>query len=166
MNPLEWPIFAHTRRNHALEHATINLLSRQHASLRLVGRSDWSGFTLYGTVSTEDVQAAVSGALQRLHEGEHELALHTACGTNYATGVVLASLASYAALQGKRRSALQKMVQLLLGLVAALTLAQPVGLWLQEHATTSPDLANLRVTAIRRLERGKLVVHRIETAQG
>jgi hypothetical protein len=165
VNPLEqWP-FSAVRRNHALEHATITMLSRRNPSLRLVGRSDWGGFTLYGPVSSDDVRAAVDTALQRLQGGEAGLAVHPRCGTNFATGFVLAGLASYAALSSKRRSILQRVVQLVLGLTAASILARPLGETLQEHVTTSLDVARLRVADIRRLQRGDVVIHRIETTQ-
>jgi hypothetical protein len=165
LNPLEqWP-FAAVRRNHALEHATITILSQRRPELRLVGRSDWGGFTLYGPVSQDDVRAAVDSALQRLQDGEADLAVHPRCGTNLATGFVLAGVASYAALSGKRRSMLQRLAQLALGLTAASVLARPLGETFQERVTTSLDVDQLRVTEIRRLQRGDVVVHRIETAQ-
>jgi len=165
VNPLElWP-FAAIRRNHALEHATITVLSQRCTDLSLVGRSDWTGFTLFGPVDTDEVRTAVSIALQRLRAGEGQLAIHRQCGTNVSTGVVLAGLASYAALRSKRRSRLVKALRLLLGLGAALALAQPLGIKVQERITTSLDVAGLRVADIRRLERGKLVMHRIETMQ-
>jgi hypothetical protein len=162
---LELPLFAATRRNHALEHATIHILSERHPDLRLVGRSDWTGFTLYGPVDTNELAEVLASALQRLQGGESQLAVHPRCGTNVATGMVLAGLASTAALSGRRRSRLEKTLQLALGLGAALALAQPLGAKLQEHITTSSDVANLRVAKILRLERGVVVVHRIETAQ-
>jgi len=165
VNPLEMPLVAAIRRNHALEHATINVLSERCTDLRLIGRSDWAGFTLYGPINTDEVKAAVSIALQRLRVGEGQLAVHPRCGTNVATGAVLTGLASYAAMRNKRRSRLERALQLVLGLGAALALAQPLGAKLQERITTSLDVAGLRVAAIRRLERGKVVIHRIETTQ-
>jgi hypothetical protein len=161
----ELPFFAATRRNHALEHATIHILSERHPDLRLVGRSDWTGFTLYGPVDTDKLAEALASALQRLQGGETQLAVHPRCGTNLATGMVLAGLASTAALSGHRRSRLEKTLQLGLGLGAALALAQPLGAKVQERITTSSDVANLRVVKILRLERGAVVVHRVETAQ-
>jgi hypothetical protein len=163
VNPLELPLVADIRRNHALEHATINVLSERCTDLNLVGRSDWAGFTLYGPVSTDEVAVAASIALERLRAGEGQLAVHPQCGTNVSTGIVLAGLASYAALRGKRRSRLEKALQLVFGLGAALTLAQPLGVKVQEHITTSTDVTALRVVDIRRLQRGKIIVHRIET---
>jgi hypothetical protein len=164
LNPLElWP-FAAIRRNHALEHATIHVLSERHPGLRVVGRSDWAGFTLFGPVDTADVTSAIAAALLRLRAGECHLAVHPNCGTNVSTGVVLAGLASFGALHGKRRSRLQKALQLVAGLGAAFILAQPLGVRVQEHLTTSADVAGLRVTSVRRQERGSLVMHRIRTA--
>ena len=165
MKLLEMPPFAATRRNHALEHATIHILSERHPELRLVGRSDWTGFTLYGPVATDQLAEALASALQRLQGGETQLAVHPRCGTNVATGMVLASLASTAALSGHRRSRLEKALQLAVGVGAALALAQPLGAKLQERVTTSADVAKLHVTKILRLERGTVVVHRVETAQ-
>jgi hypothetical protein len=52
-----------------------------------------------------------------------------------------------------------------LGLGAAVALAEPLGIKVQERITTSLDVAGLRVADIRRVERGKLVMHRIETMQ-
>lgn len=165
MNLLELPFFAATRRNHALEHATIHVLSQRHPNLRLVGRSDWTGFTLYGPVDTNELSEALADALQRLQAGETQLAVHPRCGTNLATGMVLAGLASTAALSGHRRSRLDRALQLALGLGAALSLAQPLGAKMQERVTTSADVVNLRVAKILRLQRGAVVVHRIETVQ-
>lgn len=164
MSLLELPLLAAIRRNHALEHATVNILSGKYLDLSLVGRSDWAGFTLYGPVSTDDAVSAVAEGLRRLRSGERELAVHERCGTNLATGVILAGLASRAALGGKRRTALEKAMRLGLGLGAVLVLAQPLGLAIQRRWTTSPDLAGLRVTSIERRERGGLVIHRIGTA--
>ncbi len=165
MNILElWP-FSAIRRNHTLEHATIHVLMEMHPGVGVTGRSDWAGFSLYGPLKTSDVAAAVSAAANRLRAGECRLAVHPNCGTNFTTGLVLAGLTSYAALSGKRKSRPVKAVQLILGLVAAFVLAQPVGVRVQERFTTSPEINRLRVVDIRRRQRGALTVHRVRTAQ-
>jgi hypothetical protein len=165
MNLLELPLIAAIRRNHALEHATVNLLSQKRPRLRLLGRSDWGGFTLYGPADTEDVRVAVSEALSRLRAGEHRLAIHSRCGTNLATGVVLAGLATHAALRGRRRSGVEKAAELALGLGAAFLLTSPLGVAIQEQWTTSADVTSLRVVGVWCREDQKVVVHRIETAR-
>ncbi|MGQ9492274.1 MAG: DUF6391 domain-containing protein [Anaerolineae bacterium] len=165
MNPLELPPMDAIRRNHALEHATINVLTEKYPALRLVGRSDWEGFTLYGTVDTDTVKQAITNAWQRLVAGEKQLAIHPRCGTNVATGVVLTSLVSYITLGNRKRSPLGKLLQMLIGLAAVLTLVQPLGVKLQELVTTSPDVSKLRVVDIRCQKQGNLVVHRIKIVQ-
>jgi hypothetical protein len=142
------------------------VLSERHPGLRVAGRSDWAGFALFGPIPTDQVEAAVDAALQRLRAGECHLAVHPYCGTNLSTGLTLAGLASFAALRGRRRSWWKKALHLVLGLGAVLVLAQPLGTMLQEQWTTTADLGSLRVTRIRRQERGAMVMHRIQTAQG
>ena len=163
MNVLElWP-FAAIRHNHALEHATIHVLSERGLHVPVSGRSDWSGFTLYGTLGTNDVTSAVSEAMARLRAGERHLAIHPNCGTNLATGVVLVGITSYATLRGQSRSRLEKALQWIVTLAAGALLARPLGVRVQQKVTTASDVGGLRVVRIRRSERGSLVVHRIET---
>ncbi|MFQ5813711.1 MAG: DUF6391 domain-containing protein, partial [Anaerolineae bacterium] len=95
MNILETPIIARIRRNHALEHATIHVLTEYKPRRDLVGRTTAWGFYLFGEVETEEVAVAVSEALARLRRGEHSLAVHPRCGTNLATAGVLAGLSSF-----------------------------------------------------------------------
>lgn len=162
MKVLELPLVAAIRQNHALEHATIHVLSEGHPNLRLVGRSDWKGFALYGPVSTQEVDAAVSLALRRLQEGESQLAVHAQCGTNVAAGVLLAAVAVGGALLGQR-SRFRRALGMASGLVAAAVLALPVGMWLQEEVTTSADVTGLQVARLSRHELGGWVAHRVET---
>jgi hypothetical protein len=58
-------ILQRLRQNHTLEHATIHLLARRARGVRLLGRSDWNGFTIYGNVETDDVVDAVTEGLTR-----------------------------------------------------------------------------------------------------
>lgn len=162
---MDLSLLTRTRRNHALEHATIHMLSQCLPNLNIVGRSDWSGFTLYGTVETEAVIQATGEALARLRAGETQLALHPRCGTNMATAVVLSSVGSAAVLNNKRRSLLGKAVGLALTFGAVLVLAQPLGLKVQEKWTTATDIDDLQITGIERKLQGGLIVHRVLTAQ-
>lgn len=166
MNPLETPLVAAVRRNHALEHATLNILSEKHPHLRLVGRSDWSGFTVYGAVEIKELADTALAALHRLRAGEVQLAIHPRCGTNLAAGATLASLVTLAALSGRRKPRWMRTLELVLGLGAALALAEPLGVKLQELVTTSADVASLHITGVQRQEVGGLVMHRIITQQG
>jgi hypothetical protein len=162
---LDVPFIKRTRRNHALEHATIHVLSGRQRGLAIAGRSTASGFYLYGQVATEDVARAVNEALGRLRAGESQLAIHPNCGTNLVTSVMMSGLAAFTVMGVNRRdrSALERLPTLLLTTAAALIAAQPIGAAAQEHITTLADLGNLRVTGIRPVSRGRMTIHRVDT---
>src|SRR2546430_15379128 len=77
------------RQNHALEHATITILSGMIPDLRVSARSSSNGFIIFGDVDLGLLRRAVDEALRRLQAGEAELAIHPNCGTNLAVGVSL-----------------------------------------------------------------------------
>jgi len=166
MNILETPLIARIRRNHALEHATIHILTQRNPGRHLVGRTTAHGFYLYGEVETEEVATAVSEALARLRRGEHHLAVHPRCGTNLATTGVLAGLFSFVAMSGRSRSRWAKLPQILLAATMAVIAAQPLGMALQKHVTTLPQVEGVTIEEITRQQRGQVVVHRIDLGQG
>ncbi len=152
MNILDYPLILSTRRNHALEHATIHILSAQKPGRPLAGRSTPYGFYLYGDASDEEVQAAAQDALQRLKHGERRLAIHPGCGTNYLTSGAAASLGALTVLSiGDRKARWSRLPDVLVAATLALIVAQPLGPKLQEHVTTCADMGDLEVAAVRRL---------------
>ena len=88
-------ILQQTRQHHAIEHATIHLLSARFPRRVMAGMSDPWGFTLYGQLSTEAIEEAVEEAILRLQDGEEELAFHPNCGTNLTTTIFLATAAAF-----------------------------------------------------------------------
>ena len=152
MNILDYPLVLSTRRNHALEHATIHVLSAQKPGRPLAGRSTPFGFYLYGDVGDEELQAAAHDALSRLERGEKRLAIHPGCGTNYLTSGAAASLGALTVLSiGDRKARWSRLPDVLVVATLALILAQPVGPKLQEHITTCADIGDLEIAAVRRL---------------
>jgi hypothetical protein len=92
------------RQVHALEHATIWLLSgdlpdetvspsNQHWGRNgsLGGMSTEQGFYVYGTVTSMQLRQAAHSALLRLVNGNWDLAVHPRCGTNLSVGMMLAA---------------------------------------------------------------------------
>jgi hypothetical protein len=162
MKILETPLIAAIRQNHALEHATIHVLTQRNPHLHLVGRTTPRGFLLYGEVETELVANAASEALVRLQRGERGLAVHPRCGTNVATAGVLAGFSAFAVTSVRSRSRLARLPQILLATTAAIIVAQPLGLALQEYLTTSPQVERVRIEQITRQVMGKITVHRVD----
>ncbi len=154
------------RRNHALEHATIHVLSERHRGLRLVGRSSLWGFYIYGDVSTESLLAAAQEGLRRLKAGQWRMAIHPQCGSNLVVGGTLAGLGASIALIGRPKGWLDRIARLPLACAAAtlgLILAQPLGAIFQARVTTQPDVGNLRIVGLTRKEQAGVVVHHIRT---
>lgn len=143
----------------------MHLLSQRYPSLRLAGRTTASGFLLYGQVATEAIAETVMEALDRLRGGEDELAVHPNCGTNIVVGGMLAGLAAWLATSGRRRSLWEQVPTALLAATAALLIAQPLGLLVQERVTTSPAVGNLRLRQVISGQWGKTMAHRVELAQ-
>lgn len=152
MNLLEYPLILSTRRNHALEHATIHVLTGLKPGRPLAGRSTPFGFYLYGDVSDEELQAAVYDALNRLDNGEKRLAIHPGCGTNYLVSGTVASLSALTVLSiGDRKVRWSRLPEVLIAATLALIIAQPIGPQLQERITTCADMGDLEIVAVRRL---------------
>jgi hypothetical protein len=165
MGPLK-PFIRRVRRHHAVEHATIHILGAKYPKASLAGRSDRGGFYLYGQVDTEDVRQAVHEALRRLAD-EPELAVHPMCGTNMVVGGLVAgvlSLVAVATMSEERRSKplLDALPRLILAGTAASVASQPLGPFVQRWLTTLPDTHGIRLKGIRRMRRGRHVVHRVQ----
>ena len=88
-------VLQQTRQHHAIEHATIHLLAARFPRRVFVGMSDPWGFTLYGQLSSEAIEEAVGEAIQRLQDGEEELAFHPNCGTNLTASILLVTAAAF-----------------------------------------------------------------------
>jgi hypothetical protein len=146
---LELPLVRQVRRNHALEHATITILATRVQGLRMSGRSTNSGFILYGEAPTDKIEAAAREALRRLKAGQHELALHPNCGTNYVTTAVMGTLAAAVTLYGSnRRNLSDRLPFTMLAMLGVSLFGQPVGMLMQEHFTTDSSMGDLELVSV------------------
>lgn len=59
---LNLPLILETRRNHALEHATLHMLARKYPHQSMAGHSNPTGFFLLGSFETDDVRSAAAEA--------------------------------------------------------------------------------------------------------
>lgn len=147
------------RRNHALEHATIHVLSRMRPSVSMAGRSSSSGFIIYGDLPTETIKAAVQEAIARIRSGEAYLAIHPNCGTNILTTAWLTAAATMLASAGRRRHLLDRIPSGLLGAFVGVLAAQYLGPTLQEYLTTNANIGAVELLDIKRQQLGRRVVH-------
>ena len=165
---LDTPYIRRTRRNHGLEHATVHILSETIKNRPLAGRSDAAGFWLLGDVETPVVEKAIAEALRRMKAGERNLAVHPGCGTARLTTATIAGLAALTGTIGARRSlggVLMRLPTIILLTMVAILYAEPLGMQLQEHITTSAEIDNMEIIKVEksRTRVGSMLAHRITT---
>lgn len=152
------------RRNHAIEHATIHLLSARLPHIRMAGRSTPNGFYIYGDIPTDVLERTVREAIARLSAGESRLAVHPHCGTNLVTASILAGVATVLASAGRKRQWWDRLLAALAATTVALAAAQPLGYWAQEHITTEAALHGAELVHIRRLSSLGRSIHFVRIA--
>jgi hypothetical protein len=149
------------RQHHGIEHATLTLLSHRFPQTPLFARSDPRGFIVYGDVDTIELRAAAEEAVGRLQAGEDDLAVHPNCGTNLVTAGVLSGFAVLLTSSDQRRPLWDRIPSAILAATAALVVARPLGRLTQARITTSSQVVGLRIAAVKRVDAGPLVRHRV-----
>ncbi|HTI14900.1 MAG TPA: DUF6391 domain-containing protein [Dictyobacter sp.] len=135
------------KQNHALEHATIVLLSRKFPEVRFSGISFAAGFFVFGDVATEAILPAAEEALYLLRTSQPELAVHERCGTNLAVAGMLTGLSAMAV--AKLRRPYSTANNVILASTAALVLARPLGLTVQRYVTTQTPNETMRILEVK-----------------
>lgn len=139
---------APVRENHALEHATIVILSRRYPDVRFSGISFASGFFVFGDVPTAAIRPAADQALTRLRGDEPEMAIHERCGTNLAVTGMLTAFS--AMLVARLRKPYNSFNNIMLATTASIVAARPLGLLVQRFVTTRTPASNFRITDVKR----------------
>lgn len=146
MSTIDVPGIRQLRRHHAIEHATIAVLFKQRGQIvGVLGRSDFTGFHLFGPFAPEEVEPAVTEAIVRLRNGESHLAITPFCGTNIAlTGIMAGSAALIAAGRSRREGWPRALTAAMIATLAAPHLGRPV----QQHITTDANIGDATLAGI------------------
>jgi hypothetical protein len=156
--------FLMIRQVHALEHATVWMLSdltrRSKTKLStsylsadnetIGGLSTEKGFYLYGDVNPIKLKRAVNSALTRLQQGEWNLALHPRCGTNSSVAMVLTAGMTITAHLSLPKEPIHQFIGMGLATLAANYLAPDLGIYVQKYITTSIPF-NLKLQKITKI---------------
>jgi hypothetical protein len=130
------------RQNHALEHATINVIEQRYRTRGVVGMPDPNGFHLRGRVSPDTVTSATQEAFRRLKRGEVDLAWNRRCPTSLVgTQVLLAVVFLVVALLVWREFTAPPVLIALLG---GALLGPPISPFLQRWLLVDPDPGTLQ----------------------
>lgn len=159
---LDLPLLLETRRNHAVEHATLHILARKFKNQSMGGHSNPTGFYLMGHFNKDDIMTAATEAMERLRAGESGLAIHEGCGTNIATSTLLPAMFAFVPMQSTRSNLWRfLLIPFAIGLaVFGYFLSKPLGPWLQRNVTTEAELGNMRIVDIIPVRNG---LHRVIT---
>lgn len=134
------------RRNHALEHATINVLERYAGRrLPLSGLAQKNGFIISGAHDPDLVIEAANEGLYLLKKGECQLAIHRRCGTSIAIANFLAALLFIIFLL---QTGYFSILAIVIALLAANLLGPYLGEFTQKYFTTSCDVENIEIVGI------------------
>lgn len=156
--------FLIVRQVHALEHATVWMLSdamglnRAKLSTNYLsadnetigGLSTDRGFYIYGDVNPIKLKRAVNSALNRLQKGEWNLALHPRCGTNSSVAMLLTAGMTMTAHLSLPKEPIHQLMGMGLATLAANYLAPDLGIYVQKYITTSIPF-NLKLKKITKI---------------
>lgn len=133
------------RRNHALEHATINIIEERFGRSQLAGLARPDGFLIFGTVSPALVLEAAREGLRRLQQGERRLAIHPRCGTTLVAGQLVLAITFLGALLLLRQLSLWPFI---LGILAAMLVGPRLSPFLQRWVTTDAQVEGLIIEGL------------------
>ena len=147
-----------TRQHHAIEHATLHVMSKRVGSSTLSGYSDPFGFTIFGDTDLESVRRGVGDALLRLQAGEQDLAIHPNCGTNLVATGFLVTLAALIA--ARKRRLFERFVTMLFWVLPMLIAGKALGMHLQQY-TTLANVSDRWVVDVLPIRIGTLRAYRV-----
>ena len=156
--------FLKIRQIHALEHATVWMLSNITANKSkklstsylsadnetIGGLSTEKGFYLYGDINPIKLKRAVNTALYRLQTGEWSLALHPRCGTNSSVAMLLTAGMAMTAHVSLPKEPFHQFFGMGLATLAANCVAPDLGIYVQKYITTSIPF-NLKLKKITKI---------------
>lgn len=165
MTILDIPVLSRIRRNHGLEHATINILSQRFPHRQLAGYSYPGGFFILGDIPTNDLREAIMQALVRMNNGERTLAIHDHCGTNYVASGFVAGLLAWLGMAGakSKRDKVERLPLVIALATVGFIASQPLGPALQKRVTTSGDPQGMSVVDVFPIQFGQSPLHRVIT---
>ena len=142
--------FDAVRRNHGLEHATVAVLFSRTGPQRIAGRASKDGFFILGAVDEGDLLSCAHEALDRMQQGEGDLAVSPHCGTNIAVTAALSTLASMGTFtRHAERPLRERFGDAFTRSIFAIVAAQPIGRLVQRYLTTRADVQAMEIVGVR-----------------
>ncbi len=134
------------RKNHALEHATINVLEEKFGKgFFYSGMAQEEGYFIRGRANPWDVEEAAREGLIRLQRGEKELAVHSRCGTTILVFNIISSIVFLTILFGFGAFTL---IHVILAILLANLVGPYLGIFFQKWLTTSSRVEDMIIRGV------------------
>ena len=134
------------RKNHALEHATINVIEERWGRRGVLsGYARENGYYIIGPVDPETLEWASHEAWERLARGETELAIHSRCGTSIAVASFTTALIFILLLVFTHAL---NIFLVILAILLGQIFGPFLGEFTQRYFTTDPDVRNIRILGV------------------
>jgi uncharacterized protein YqhQ len=134
------------RRNHAIEHATINVLEQSAGHrLNISGLSREDGFYIAGIQNPEMVEQSAVKGLSLLKQGNCQLAIHRRCGTDVAIANFISALIFLVLLF---TTGMFSLWTIIIALLLSNLMSPYLGELVQKYFTTSCNVSNMKVEGL------------------
>ncbi|MFW6381671.1 MAG: DUF6391 domain-containing protein, partial [Bacillota bacterium] len=132
------------RKNHGLEHATVNILEREHGFSGLAGYAVDEGFYIMGVDNAYLVEEAARKGASLLKRGNNELVIHKRCGTSMTVANLLSSVIFLGLLIYTGYFSILNMI---LAIIIANLLGPLLGQLVQKKFTTTPEVEDMEIVS-------------------
>ncbi len=134
------------RKNHALEHATVNVIEEKYGERDdISGFAREDGFIIRGSLDPQELYDAAYEGLTRLKRGEYDLAIHPRCGTSILVGNFIFALLFLVLLIVTHTFSIWNVF---FAFLFSAFLGKIGGEWVQRYFTTDPHVEDMEIIGI------------------
>ena len=130
------------RKNHGLEHATINILEKEFGYNDLAGYAEENGFYIMGVRNPDFVEEAAKKGLDLLKNNNDDLVIHKRCGTSMTVANFISAIIFLFLLFSSGHFSILSMI---IAIVIANLIGPYLGQIVQKNFTTSSDVNEMEI---------------------
>lgn len=132
------------RRNHALEHATVNTLEKEYGYRGLAGYAGDDGFYIIGVDNIYEVEEAARKGISLLKDGHHNLAIHSRCGTSLTVANFLSAIIFLVLLIS---TGYFSIINMIIAIIIANLIGPYLGRVVQKNLTTTSQVKEMEIVS-------------------
>lgn len=143
---IEIAINKNLRKNHALEHATINVIEEETGKKGILsGYARENGFYVFGKLDPDFLLEASEIGREKLISGETQYAIHDRCGTSIGVASFLTIILFILLII---LTSSFNIFLLLIAIILGQAFGPPLGKLIQRYFTTDPDVSDIKIVSV------------------